>query len=102
MSLHPAVIELSENLLTVSGTLEWSVTARFDEECQRLVKSGAANPVVDLTGVQVITSPFLGILSQAAVECMKKNTPLTLRVPAKLLNLFHTLHFEKFGNIEVA
>ncbi len=102
MTLDPANIELSEGVLTIAGSLDWSVTARFDEECQRLVSSPEENKVVDLAGVQSITSPFLGILSQAAVQCLDKNRPLTLRVPAKLLNLFHTLNFEKFANIEVA
>jgi anti-anti-sigma regulatory factor len=102
MSLNSPSIEYSEGVLTVTGALDWSHTAHFDEECQRLVKSGSEHPVVDLSGVQIITSPFLGILSQAALQCLNRSAPLTLRVPAKLLNLFHTLHFEKFGNIEVA
>ncbi len=95
-------IELSEGVLTIAGELDWSVTARFDEECQRLVEVGAARPLIDLAGVDILTSPFLGILSQTAVECLSRDQQLTLRVPARLLSLFHTLNFEKFATLEVA
>ena len=101
MTITPSSFDLEDGVLTIVGELDWSVTASFDEECQRLVNSAVEQPVIDLTGVNVLTSPFLGILSQTAVQCLDRNHPLTLRVPAKLLSLFHTLNFEKFANIEV-
>ena len=101
MARRSATIELSEGVLTIAGELDWSKTAQFDEECQRLLAGDAPRPVIDLTGVHTLTSPFLGILSQTAVQCLGTNKPLTLRVPARLLSLFHTLNFEKFANLEV-
>ena len=101
MSRKTATIEFSNDRLVIAGELDWSVTARFDEECQRLAESDIAEPVIDLSGVNILTSPFLGILSQTAVQCLGQNKTLTMRVPAKLLSLFHTLNFEKFASLEV-
>ena len=101
MPKQPVTIELSEGVLTIAGELDWSNAAQFDEECQRLLAGEAPEPAVDLAGVHTLTSPFLGILSQTAVACLGTNRPLTLRVPARLLSLFHTLNFEKFANLEV-
>ena len=101
MAKQGATLEIEDNVLTISGNLHWSDTARFDEKCQHLAGSGVVSPTVDLAGVGILTSPFLGILSQIAIQCLDRNTPLIIRVPAKLLSLFHTLNFEKFSKIEV-
>ena len=98
---QPGSIELAEGALTITGELDWSLTARFDEECQRLVQSGIEEPLVDLAGVTILTSPFLGILSQAAVQCLSRDQKLTLRIPARLLSVFDALNFETFSIIEV-
>lgn len=92
---------LEDGVLILTGELNWSVTAQFDEQCQKLTESDAAELFVDLTDVSVITSPFLGILSQVAVQCLGRNKPITFRVPTKHLSLFHALQFEKLAHIRV-
>ena len=101
MTPSKASIHSKDNKLTVSGELGWQIAAEFDEACQKLAQYEDPELIIDLSEINIITSPFFGILYQTAVQCLRNNKKVTMLVPAKFLSLFHSLNFEKFAKIEV-
>ena len=94
-------IDLERGVLRVSGSLDWSTVGHFDDACRRLVAGPEAHPMVDLSDVHGLSSPYLGILAQAALACMRQDRKMTLKMPSGMSSRFEVLKFNTLARIEV-
>jgi len=99
--MPPMNYELGEGRLTIHGALAETLDLAFEINCRRLLDSKTQNLVVDLTGVNRITSMYLGSLAMAASEASTQGRTLTVRVNPQIADLIRQVGFDRIMLMEV-
>jgi anti-sigma B factor antagonist len=71
------------NLMTVVGRIDSSNAAELDEALKELLSNGRYNIILDLSGVEYMSSAGLRSLVSAVRECKRRGGDLRLTTPSE-------------------
>ncbi len=79
--------EFRDGRLIASGDLSTDVDTSFDGACQQLLAERSKEPVADLSAVNYLSSTYVGLLAELALNLGQSGRKLTVVAGPKVLAL---------------
>ncbi len=94
-------VRLEAGTLTVKGRLEYEEETLFEALLRRLVKSEFPSPVVDLSGVERVSSSYVRSVALAMVDVKKDGRSLVVRARSRVARILKLGGLDRLGTIEL-
>ena len=95
-------VRLEAGTLTISGKLEYEEESLFEALLRRLVESDCPSPVVDLSGVERVSSSYVRIIALAMVDVKKDGRSLVVKARSRVARVLKLGGLDRLGTIELA
>ncbi|MBN1808532.1 MAG: STAS domain-containing protein [Planctomycetes bacterium] len=96
-TVEPYVVQGSNLIVREQNLTREDV--RFDKACRQLLEGPGEAFTMDLSGVKVITSTFIGIIAVTYLDALQNGKKITVKAPTRVLDVFRLAGFE--GKIEM-
>ena len=93
--------EVEGNVLTAGGDFSSDAATGFDRACQELLSApGRSHLIADLSGVERVSSTYVGLLAELGLGARKAGRPLVIRARPALAALFREAGLHQAATIE--
>ncbi len=95
------LFHVEKGVLRANGDMYWECLEEFDAACRKALETRRSRIEIDLTGVNFISSSFLGCLAGTVREASRLGKRITLRVTLDVSWLFDIMGARENMDVEV-